>query len=161
MREGSSRLQARNIGNCRMRSDIEENLIGGEQTRSSAIQFHLKRFRRYKTPAAHDQFSTAFPIDLKVLSNLTFDHFTLASTNRGHVDSDGTGHRAIVAALTRKVCDFRARNLILAWHASDVGTGAANPASLHHGSPPSRLGHVPSDKLAARPTTKDENFQLL
>ena len=33
--------------------------------------------------------------------------------------------------------------------------------SLDDGSAPSRLRHVPSDKLAARTTTKDENFQLL
>src|SRR6516162_8017109 len=33
--------------------------------------------------------------------------------------------------------------------------------SFHDGSPSSRLRHVPSDKLAARPTAKDENFQLL
>src|SRR6516164_7298457 len=108
MREGSSRLQARNIGNCRVRSDIKEDLIGGKHARSSVIQFHLKRFRRYKTPAAHDQFSTAFPIDLQVLSNLTFDHFTLASTNRCHVDSDGTDHRAIVPAVTRELRNLRA-----------------------------------------------------
>jgi hypothetical protein len=61
----------------------------------------------------------------------------------------------------RKVRDFRARNLILAWHAGDVGTGAANPMSLHDGSAPSRLRHVPSDKFAARPAAKDENFQVL
>src|SRR5262249_31774427 len=39
--------------------------------------------------------------------------------------------------------------------------GAANPASLHNGSPSSRLCHVPSDKLAARPAAKDENLKLL
>jgi hypothetical protein len=62
----------------------------------------------YKTPAAHDQFSTAFPIDLQVLSNLTFDHFTLALTNRCHVDSDRSDHRAIVVAVTRELRNLRA-----------------------------------------------------
>jgi hypothetical protein len=33
--------------------------------------------------------------------------------------------------------------------------------SLDDGSPSSRLRHVPTDKLAARPAAKDENFQLL
>src|SRR5262249_27868057 len=108
MREGSSRLQARNIGNCRVRSDIKEDLVGREHTRSSVVQFHLKRLRRYKTPTAHDQFSTAFPINLQVLSTLTFDRFTLASTNRCHVDSEGTDPRAIVPGVTRNVRDFRA-----------------------------------------------------
>src|SRR6516225_5781997 len=108
MRGGSSPLPARNIWDWRGRSDLKEDLVGGEHTRSSVIQFHLKRFRRYKTPTAHDQFSTAFPIDLQVLRNLTFHHFTLASTNRCHVDSDGTDHRAIVPAVTRELRNLRA-----------------------------------------------------
>src|SRR6516162_8361773 len=62
MREGSSRLQARNIGNCRVRSDIKENLVGREHTRSSVVQFHLKRFWRYKKSAAHHQFGATRPV---------------------------------------------------------------------------------------------------
>src|SRR5215831_16959964 len=108
MREGSSGLQARNIWNCRMRSDIKEDLIGRQHTRPSVVQFHLKGFRRYETSAAHDQFSAARPVYLQVLRNLTFHHLTLASTNRCHVDSDGTGHRAVVTALTRELRNLRA-----------------------------------------------------
>src|SRR5215831_16345214 len=108
MREGLSGLQARNIGNCRVRSDIKEDFVGGEHTRSSVVQCHLKCFRRYKTPTAHDQFSTACPIDLQVLRNLTFHHLTLASTNCCHVDSDGTSHRAVATAVTRELRNLRA-----------------------------------------------------
>jgi hypothetical protein len=41
----------------------------------------------------------------------------------------------MLSAVTRKTRNFRVRNLILAGHASDVGTGATNPASLHDGGP--------------------------
>src|SRR6516225_6816064 len=108
MREGLSRLQAGHIRNCRMRSDIKEDLIGREHTRSSVVQFHLKGFRRYKMAIARDQFGAALLIDLQVLRNLAFHHLTLEPTNCCHVDSDGTSHRAIVPAVTRELCDLRA-----------------------------------------------------
>jgi hypothetical protein len=98
---------------------------------------------------------------LKVFRNLAFHHLAFASTNYGHIDSDRTGHCAILHAVPRDVRCSRARDLVLAGHAGDVWTGAANPASLHNGSPSSRLCHVPSDKLAARPAAKDENLKLL
>jgi hypothetical protein len=91
-----------------MRSDIKEDLIGREHTGSSVVQFHLKGLRRHKTAAAHDQFGTARLIDLQVLRNLTFHHLTLALTNYCHVDSDGTGHRAIVPAVACELRDLRA-----------------------------------------------------
>jgi hypothetical protein len=39
-----------------------------------------------------------------------------------HIDGDGTSNRAIAPAVTRQVRDFRARDLILAWHTGDVWT---------------------------------------
>jgi hypothetical protein len=50
-------------------------------------------------------------------------------------DGDGPGHYSVLSAVMRKMSNFRVRNLILARHASDVGTGATNPASLHDGGP--------------------------
>src|SRR5689334_8026511 len=100
MREGPSRLQARNIGNCCMRSDIKKDLIGSEDTRSSVVQLHLKGLGRYKTPTAHDQFGAALLIDPQVLHNLALHHLALAPTNRRHVDSDGTSDCAVAPAVT-------------------------------------------------------------
>jgi hypothetical protein len=80
----------------------------------------------------------------------------LAPTNRCHIDGDETSNRAIAPTVTRQVRDFRARNLILAWHTGDVRTRAANPTSFHDGCPSSRLRHMPSDKLAAHPAAEDE-----
>src|SRR4029077_9582323 len=117
-----------------MRSNIKENLIGSQFTRASVVQIHLKGFRRYETTTAHDQFGATRPVNLQVLRNLAFHHFALAPTNRFHIDSDGIGDRAIVLAVTSNVRDFRARNLILARHAGDVGTGSANPLSFHYSS---------------------------
>jgi len=72
---------------------------------------------------------------LQVRRNLTLHHLALAPTDRCHIDGDGPGHYSVLSAVTRKMRNFRARNLILARHASDVGTGATNPASLHDGGP--------------------------
>jgi hypothetical protein len=55
--------------------------------------------------------------------------------------------------------DPRARYLILAWHAGDVGTGTPDPSALHDGSPPSGLRHMPSHEFAAGSTAKDEDFK--
>src|SRR6516225_5971320 len=98
MREGLSRLQAGHIRNCRMRSDIKEDLIGREHTRSSVVQFHLKGFRRYKMAIAHDHFGSALLTDLQLLRKLSCHHLTLAPSYCFHVDSDGTSPRAIVPA---------------------------------------------------------------
>jgi hypothetical protein len=154
-------LLPKRVRNCRVCPDIKEDLIGYQHTCCSVVQFHLDGFRRYKTPIAHDQFGTARRIDLQVLRNLTLHHLALAPANRCHIDSDGTSHRAIAPAVTRELRDLRTRNLILARHAGDVGTGATNPLSLHDGSPSSRLRHMPTQKLAARPAAEDENFKLL
>jgi hypothetical protein len=67
----------------------------------------------------------------------------------------------VLNAVTRKMRNFRVRNLILAGHASDVGTGATNPASLHDGGPAPGLRQVPSHEFAANSAAKDENFKPL
>src|SRR5215813_10151776 len=85
----------------------------------------------------------------------------LLLSNRCHVDSDGAGLRAILPAVARQVRDFGVRDLILARHAGDVRTGAANPASLHDGRLSSGLRHVPSHKLPGCTAAKNENFKLL
>jgi hypothetical protein len=108
MCKGLSRLQARHIRNCRMGSDIQEDLIGREHTRPSVVQFHLEGLRRHETAAADDQLGTARLVNLQVLRNLTFHHLTFALTNRRHVDSDRTGHCAIIRAVTRDLRDLRA-----------------------------------------------------
>jgi hypothetical protein len=77
-----------------------------------------------------------------------------------HVNGDGTGHRATLAAVTRKVCDLGAGDHVLAWHAGDIGTGAAHPTPLDNGGPSSQSRHVPSEKLAARAAAKDESVKL-
>jgi hypothetical protein len=52
MCEGSGGFEARNARNCRVRSDVEENLL----TRPVVIQAHLEPFGCHKTPSPHDQF---------------------------------------------------------------------------------------------------------
>ena len=88
MRERLGRLQTGNVRKGRMRSDIEKDLVGREHARSSVIQDHFERFRRYETPVAHDQFGTARFVILQVLGNLPLNHLALAPANRRHVDGD-------------------------------------------------------------------------
>jgi hypothetical protein len=60
--------------------------------------------------------------------------------------------------------DFRARDLILAWHAGDVRTCPADPLPLNDGSALTRSRQMPSRQLATSPTAKDqdiETFRLL
>ena len=66
-----------------------------------------------------------------------------------------------IRAVTRKVRDLRARNLILARHASDVGTGSTDPPSLDNRSLTPRLRQVPSYQFAANSAAQDENFKPL
>ena len=161
MRERLGRLQAGNIWNGRVGSEIEENLVGYQLARAAVVQIHLKGFRRYETAAAHDQFGAARAVNLQVLRNLALYHRALALTNNHHVDGDGTGHSTVLPAVARRVRDFCTRNFIFAWHASDIGTGAANPPPLHDGRPVPRLRHVPGYKFAANTTPKNEHFKLL
>jgi hypothetical protein len=89
------------------------------------------------------------------------DHVALAPANRRHVGGDLRGDDAESRALARQMRDPRAPNLVLRGQAGDVGAGAADPATLDHGSPPSRLRHVPSQQLAALSASKDEDLKLV
>jgi len=50
-------------------------------------------------------------------------------------------------------------DLILAGHAVDIGTGAADPSSLHDSGPSTRSRHVPRQELAACAAAKDQDFK--
>jgi hypothetical protein len=69
--------------------------------------------------------------------DLRFDHVALAPANRRHVNLDRAGHRAELRGVARQMRDLGASNLVLAWHACDVWTGAADPPALHDGGPSS------------------------
>src|SRR5262249_37389414 len=53
----------------------------------------------------------------------------------------------------------RARNLVLAWHAGDVGTGTTNPPSFHDGGLVPGLREVPGQKFSAGSAAKDDDFE--
>ena len=144
-----------------MCSDIKKHFVACQHPCPSLVQDDLDGFRRYETPASHDQFSATRRILLQVRRNLTLHHLALAPTDRCHIDGDGPGHHSVVGTVTRKMRNFRIRNLILARHASDVGTGATYPASLHDGGPAPGLRQVPSYEFAANSAAKDENFKPL
>ena len=51
MRERPGGLEAGNVRNCRVRSDVEEHLVARQHARAAVVQAHLERFRRDETPA--------------------------------------------------------------------------------------------------------------
>jgi hypothetical protein len=75
--------------------------------------------------------------------DLSFDHGSLALENNGHVDRGGIDRPAELRTVMDKMGDPRTRYLIFAWHAGDVGTGAAYPPVLYDGGSPSGLRHGP------------------
>ena len=137
-------LEARNVGDCRVRSEVEENLVARQHPRAAVIQPHLERFRRHKAPAPHDQFGAACLVVLQMQGDLAVDHVALALANFRHVGRDGPGHRAELCCVMRQMRDPGAPNLILAGQAGDVGTGAADPPALDDGGPSPRSRHMPS-----------------
>ena len=92
MGERPGGLEAGNARNCRVRSEVEEDLVARQQARAAVIQADLERFRRHKTPAPHDQFGAARLVVLQMRRNLAVNHVALALANLCHVGRDGTGH---------------------------------------------------------------------
>ena len=89
-----------------------------------------------------------------------FDHLALALTDFGHVNRDGTRHRAEACGVVYQVRDFRAPDLVLARKTVDVGAGAADGARSMAcemrggggqqrlaGRPPHDLGNVALDHV--------------
>src|SRR5215469_381132 len=92
-----------------------------------------------------------------MLGDLGGNHVPLALANRRHVDRAGLERPAVFRGVTHEMGDPRARDLVLARHAGDVGTGAADPFAFDGGSPPSGCCHLPGDELAASSAAEDEN----
>ena len=59
MGERPGGLEAGNARDCRVRTEVEENLVARQHARAAVIEAHLKRFRRHKAPGPHDQFGAA------------------------------------------------------------------------------------------------------
>src|SRR6185295_809484 len=98
--------------------DIKEDFVACQHKGPSVVQDDFQSFGRYETTAAHDQFSATRLVLLQVRRNLTLHHLAFAPTDRCHIDADGTGYYSVLSAVTRKMRNFRIRNLVLARHAS-------------------------------------------
>src|SRR5262245_29110085 len=92
-----------------------------------------------------------------MLCDLGGDHVALALAHHCHVNRAGLKPPAILRGVAHEMGDPRARDLVLARHAGDVGTGAADPLAFHDGSPPSGCCHLPGDELAASSAAKHED----
>src|SRR5258708_12883964 len=90
MCERSGGLEAGNARNCRVRSNVEENLVARQLACPAVIQAHLERFGCHKTPSPHDQFGAARLVLLEMEINFAVNHVALALANLCHVGPDGT-----------------------------------------------------------------------
>ena len=143
MCERSGRLEAGDARNYRVRSDVDEHLVARQHAGPAVIQAHLECARGHEPPGSHDQVGAARLVVLQMVGNLGVDHVALALANRRHVDRDVTGHRTELRSVAHQMRDLRAPDLVLAGHAGDVGTGAADPPALHDGSPSARSRQMP------------------
>ncbi len=158
--ERPRRLETGHGGNCRVRSDIDENALAGQHARSAVVEMHLARLRRHKAPVAHDQLGTRRLVVATMRVDLPLDHVAFAFDDNAHVNRDRAGHDAESCAMACEMRDLGAPDLVLARQAGDVGTGAADPATLDHGSPPSRFRHVPGQQLAALAAAQHQDVEL-
>src|SRR5262245_7474987 len=92
-----------------------------------------------------------------MLFDLGGDHVALALANRYHVDRAGLKRPAAFRGVAHEMGDPCARDLVLAWHAGDVGTGTADPFAFNDGSSPSGSCHLPGNELAASSAAEDED----
>jgi hypothetical protein len=160
MRQRSGSLKAGNAGNRRMRTQVQEDPLAGKNPRTAVVQVHFDGLRRDETPASQDQLGTTGAVVVQMQFDLAVDHVALALADRRHVGLHRTGHRAELSGVVRQMRHLGAPNLVLAGHAGDIGTGAADPAALDDGSPPPRLRHVPCQQLAALAAAQDQDFNL-
>ena len=153
-------FEARNVGDGRMRSHIDENLGPGQRARPAVVQAHLEGFRPQEAPRSHDQFGAAFLVVLQMRRDEPVDHVALALANLRHVDLDRAGHHAELGAVSRVMRDFGAVNFVLARQARDIGTAAADPLALDDRDPAAQAAVVPGGKLAPAAAAEDKNVVL-
>ena len=142
-------LEAWNIRNSCVRSQVDEDPGPRQRPRPAVVQTHFERIRRNEAPTAHDQFGAAFLIVLQMRGDLRFDHVALARNNLRHVDLDGARCRPELRSVTGEMRNLGATDLALARHARDIGAGAADPPALDDRGPSSRL--APYARLSACP----------
>ena len=162
MGERPGRVEARDAWNGRVRSNVEEHLVCGQQARSAiCIEAHLERFRRQELPGAHDQLGATGLEALQMQGDLTRDHVALALADLCHIDPHATRRGAALRSMMRKLCHLRTPDLVLVGQARDVGTGAADPSPLHDGGSPPRAGQMPRQQLAPISTAEDQSVEPL
>ena len=84
-----------NFRHCRMRPDVEHDLIAGKKARTAIVQPDFDRLGRREIPAAHDQLGTALPVGVEMEGHLVIDHGALALAYGRHVGFDRAVHRTV------------------------------------------------------------------
>src|SRR5215470_10924838 len=64
MGERPGGIEAGNARNCRVRTDIEENLVARQHACAAVIEAYLKRLRRHKAPGPHDQLAAGCLVEI-------------------------------------------------------------------------------------------------
>jgi hypothetical protein len=63
-------LDAWNARDCRVRSNVEKNLVTRQHARPAVIEAHLERLRCHKAPSPHDQLGAACFVVVQMQGNL-------------------------------------------------------------------------------------------
>src|SRR5262249_14342956 len=159
VRERAGGLEPGHARNGRVRADVDEHPVADQHARVSVVQLDLERLRGHEPARAHDELGAARLIVLQVRVDLVVGHATLDIAHGPNVARNRPRLRADLGTMTHERRDLRTPDLVLAGHAIDVRTGATNPSSLHDGRPSPRSRHVPRQELAARATTKNQDFK--
>ena len=117
-----------------MSSYVKKNPFASEQPASPFVQLYLNRLRPDESAFAHDQLSATDLVIVKVYCLEVFHHLPLSIPNAVHINGKSARLNAELRPPTEQSGHFGAMNDILAWQASDVGTGAADQLAFYDGS---------------------------
>jgi hypothetical protein len=153
--------EARDLGNGRMRAEIEKNPLGLDPPDPSSGHPHLDGVRGHEVALAEDEVE---PVRCELLAmnfDHPVDHRALAPTDARHIRGHRSGPQAVGRRVMEKVSDFGAVDLILARQAGYVRAGTADQGTLDHDRSSSLPRKFPRDVFARLAAAEDVIFDLV
>jgi hypothetical protein len=150
------RVEPRNIGDRRVRPDIDHHIIPGEHTAAAIVEADRDRLRLHKPASAHNQLGTA-RVALEVHGDQPVDHLALMRQDFHHIYRNGTRYRAEPVGMADEIGDLGAPDLVLAGQAVRVGAGAADQLAFDNGGALSGARQMPGEVFAGLAATEDQD----
>jgi hypothetical protein len=148
--------EAWDVGDRRVRPEIEHHAVAGQQPPAAVVQAHFDGLRPDEPARAHDQFGAARPVTVEMHLDQAVDHLAFVRQHSPHVDGGSARHAPEAIRVVDQVGDLRTPNLVLAGQAVGIRTGTADQLALDDGCAVPRLGHVPSQKFSGLAAAEDE-----